>query len=41
LPFKAGSEILPVRSGATKLDALKAFSVEHKAKKSLVLHVAH
>jgi hypothetical protein len=33
LPFKAGSELLPVRSGAAKLDALKAFSAEHKTMK--------
>jgi hypothetical protein len=33
LIFKAGSEILPVRSGAAKLDALKAFSVERKEMK--------
>jgi hypothetical protein len=34
LPFKAGSEILPARSGAANLDALKDFSVERRARKS-------
>jgi hypothetical protein len=29
LSFKAGSELIPVRSAAAKLDALKAFSIEN------------
>jgi hypothetical protein len=33
LSFEAGSDLLPVRSGAAKFDALKAISVECKSMK--------